>query len=68
MEPNKIMAGPEVQTPSRNFHKQELILTRIIWQLHTPKPVKTPKLEYHTFLEKHYITLGGCNCTKCRPS
>ena len=29
VEPNKIMTVPEVQKPSHNFHKQELILTRI---------------------------------------
>ena len=58
MEPNKIMTGPaKVQKPSCNFHKQELILTRIILQLYTSKPVKTAKLDCHVSPDKHYTPI-----------
>ena len=47
---------PEFQKPRCNFHKPELILTRIIWQLYTSKSVKTTKLDYRISPDKL-----GCN-------
>ena len=38
------MTFPEVQKTNFHFYKQELILTRIKWQLYISKPVKPTKL------------------------
>ena len=54
-----------VQKPGRNFRKQEFILTRIICQLYTAKPVKTTQLDqaYHKHSpNKQSTVLGGFSC------
>ena len=54
------MTVPAVQKRTCNFHKKELILTGVIMQLYTSKPVKTTKLDqgYHKYsLNKHYTAL-----------